>query len=387
MGIFDFVLGQCVVKTKKKNAAKLVNICMKSEAEYWKPQFFEDDFFIECHTHTYEKIKSACEKRGLEVILVYCGGLPMVISKYKNRIGIFVGALLSIALMVYSLNTVWRIELSGNERIRQAELEELLGENGLSLGSFIPSADLTFIENSVMQSEPRIAWISININGSVANIEIRETKKGESKSKFPTNLVALRDGKIERVESYNGNCLVKTGDVVRAGDILVSGIYQNENGDYRTTHAEGEIFARTVREILVEIPFENTKKIYTGRDFYEIYINFFKKSIKVFANTGNLPPSCDIIYENGKVGLPRFPKIPIGYEKVTYSEYNTESVVLDESEAMSQAFKTLGEELELLSQSAELIRKDIEFEISDRAYILRCRLVCIENIAVTREIE
>ena len=360
---------------------------MKNEAEYWNPQFFEDDFSIECHIRTLEKIKTACEKRGIEITLISNSGLPKIVSKYRNRIGILVGALLSIALIVYSLNIVWRIELSGNENLSQGELEELLAQNGFCVGAFIPSSDLTFIENSVMQIEPRIAWISINMNGAVANIEIRETQKGDSKSKAPAHLVALRDGKIERVESYNGNCLVKAGDIVRAGDILVSGIYQNENGDYRTARAEGEVFARTVREISLEIPFENTRKVYTGRNFYEIYINFFKKSIKVFANTGNLPPTCDIIYKNGEVGLPRFPKIPIGYEKTTYSEYMTEPVFLDEKEAMNKAFEALEEELERLSQSIELVKKDIEFEITDRAYILKCQLVCIENIAEVREIE
>ena len=387
MGIIDFFLGKCLLKTKKKNAAKLLNVCMKSEAEYWNPRFFGDDFSIECNARTFEKIKSACEKRGLEITLVACSGMPIIISRYKNRIGLLIGTLLSLVLVLYGLNTVWRIELSGNESIRQSELEALLRENGFSVGSFIPSEDLTFIENSVMQSEPRIAWISINVNGAVANVEIRETKKGVAKSKNPTNLIALRDGKIERVESYNGNCLVKAGDVVRAGDVLVSGIYQNESGDYRAVRAEGEIFARTIKEILIEIPFENTQKVYTGRKFCEIRINFFKKSIKVFANTGNLPTTCDIIYENGEVVFFTLPKIPIGYEKVTYSEYNTEPVVLDESEAMNQAFKILKEELDLLSQSAELIRKDVEFEISDRAYILKCHLICIENIAVTSEIK
>ena len=387
MGLFDFVFGKCVVITPRKNAAKLLNICMKSETEYWSPRFDGENFSIECHAHTFDKIKTVCAKRGLEITLASRGGLPHIISEYKTRIGILVGTLLSAVLVVCSLNVVWRIELTGNENINSGEIEQLLYENGFSVGTFIPSADLTFIENSVMQSDPNIAWISINMNGTVANVEIRETRRGEIKSKVPTDLVALRDGKIERIEAYSGNCLVKVGDVVGAGDTLVSGIYQNESGDYRTTRAEGEIFARTVREISVEIPFENTQKVYTGRKFSEIYINFFKKSIKVFANTGKMPPTCDIIYKNGKLGLSLFPKIPIGYEKTEYSEYVTKPVTLSEEEAMERAFSVLEGELGKLSENIELLKKEIEFEISDSAYILKCRLVCIENIAAVKEIE
>lgn len=387
MGLFDFIFGKCVVSTQRKNAAKLLNVCMKSEIEYSNPFFEDNTFSITCHKKGYDKINSACFNRGIEITRTSYNGVPMLASKYKSRMGLAVGVVLSALLVAFALNVVWRVEISGNNRVSREEIESALLENNFCVGSFIPSADLTFIENSIMQEKNDIAWISINVNGTVAHVEIRETQRGQNANNSPAHLVASRDGKIERIESYNGNCVVKAGDVVRAGDVLVSGVYQNEKGDYRTSRAEGQIFARTVRTVSVEIPFENTQKVYTGRKFSEIYINFFKKSIKVFANTGKMPPTCDIIYKNGRIGLPSFPKIPIGYEKTEYSEYEFVKVVLNENEAMERAFSVLEDELEKLSESAELIKKNVEFEISDSAYVLKCSLVCIEDIAVTKEIE
>ena len=76
MGLFDFVLGRCVVITSKKTAAKLLNVCMKSEAEYWNPHFDGENFFMECSARNFRKIKSACGKRGIEITLTSRNGLP-----------------------------------------------------------------------------------------------------------------------------------------------------------------------------------------------------------------------------------------------------------------------------------------------------------------------
>ena len=387
MGLLDFFWGNCAFSTLKKNAAKLVNLCMKNEIEYKNPTFDGDRFVFECNIKSAKKLESACDKRAIELVSIRRRGLPELIRKYKARAGLPVGAIIAFILVVFSLNTVWRIDFSGNVNVSSSKIEKLLHESGFYVGSYIPSADLTHIENSVMQSCSDIAWISINLNGVVAKVEIRENNVGALPSKAPAELVAVKDGKIERVEVYNGNCLVKPGDIVRAGDVLVSGIYQKDGSEIRLTRAMGNVFARTVRELCIEIPFENTKKVYTGRVFNEFYVNFFKNSIKVFANTGNLHTTCDIIYENGKMGLAGFPRIPIGYSRTQYVEYGYKQVRLDENEAMNKAFDALDSELKKLSSEIELVNKNIDFEITETAYILKCRIVCIENIAQTKEIE
>ena len=97
--------------------------------------------------------------------------------------------------------------------------------------------------------------------------------------------------------------------------------------------------------------------------------------------------SCDIIYKNGRLGLPVFPEIPVGFEVTEYCEYEILPNLIDEEAAMELAFKALEQELGRLSQDIELLKKDIEFEINEKSYILRCQLVCVENIAVVKEIE
>ena len=65
---------------------------------------------------------------------------------------------------------------------------------------------------------------------------------------FPTNLVAAETGFITRIEVRNGNAVVKVGDSVRAGDLLVSGIMDNKVGESRTAHARGRGICAGARE-------------------------------------------------------------------------------------------------------------------------------------------
>lgn len=384
MGLFDFFLGKYVVSTDEKNAVKLLNICMTRNIEYRSPKFRNGRFSISCHRGDYKALCEICPAKEIELLSERRSGAPKMFSKYKYRFGLLAGAILGLAIVMLALNVVWRVDVSGNERFSADRVREILCEHNFGVGSFIGKADFTEIENRIMEDNRDIAWISININGTVAKVEVRETKKGGQRPEGVSDLVAARDGKIERIEAYDGNCVVKVGDVVRAGDVLVSGKYSDDGSDTRETWAEGEIYARTVRSFLIEIPFENSEKVYTGRKYREIYINFFEKRIKVFANTGNLPPTCDIIYKSGRVGLSDIRKIPVGLEKTEYIEYEMRHVTLDETRAMEKAFSELDKRMESLAENVELLEKNVEFEISETAYVLKCSLVCIENIAVRR---
>jgi hypothetical protein len=177
-------------------------------------------------------------------------------------------------------------------------------------------------------------------------------------------------------------------DVVRKGELLVSGVYDTPAGGVmRTTRAKGEIFARTVHQYTVEIPLVYEKKTYTGREWSEKTINFFAKDIKVFANTGKVPPSCDIICYEDKLRFFGGKALPLGIHTKLYKEYTYKTETLNAEAAAAYAFDRMEEKLTSLSEEAELLEKNFCFELSDEAYILNCRVTCVQNIAVTQEIE
>ena len=67
---------------------------------------------------------------------------------------------------------------------------------------------------------------------------------------MPTNLKAAADGIIKRIDVTSGNCIVKVGDTVAKGDILVSGMEERADGT-KFVHSAGRVTAVIEREVTV----------------------------------------------------------------------------------------------------------------------------------------
>jgi similar to stage IV sporulation protein len=241
----------------------------------------------------------------------------------------------------------------------------------------------------MLLSHRELCWISVNIRGTTANVEVVETVSGDREAATHANLVASCDGQIERIEIYEGNVTVRVGDVVREGDLLVSGIYDKGLLGARVTRAKGDIYARTIHSFEIEIPLESEEKVYTGREWTEKYVNFFGKRIKVFANTGNVGAECDIIYHNNGVSLPDGAVLPISIQSVVYREYRKEICTYGTEEAMERAFSALSGELEdfVTKTGAELLSKTVRCELDESAFRIHCTVICVENIALVQEFD
>ena len=176
----------------------------------------------------------------------------------------------------------------GNERLSASEVESILNEYGFGVGSVIKGTDLKLVENRVMNGSEEIAWVSVNMNGTVARVEVIESKKGEVKSSQPANLVSKRDGKIERIEAYNGNVEVKVGDVVRAGEVLVGGVYKNETGEY-ITHIYAEDRAGNITSLAlngVQVRNDTQKPIISDVRYSDVSAAGYTISCKVIDDWG-----------------------------------------------------------------------------------------------------
>jgi similar to stage IV sporulation protein len=257
------------------------------------------------------------------------------------------------------------------------------------VGAKISELDVDAIETRTLIECKKLSWITINIQGTYANIQIREAGKrpNEILGAKPSNLVATRDGQIDRLELFSGNAMVRHGDVVKKGDILVSGVWDSNHYGMFITRSSGKVFARTKREFRVEIPFEYERKTVKESKIKAKYLIFFSKEIKVFENAGNIGVSCDTIESVENLRFFNGDRLPMGTRTVRSISYETETLRYSEAEAIEIAYYRLREIMEAELSGAELLKKSIACEITDSAYILYCTVECIENIAEMQEFE
>ncbi len=386
--IILFILGYKRLFAEQRYAAEIMNICMRHGYIYRDSAFEDGRIYLTVSLRTAKKLLSSCAKEGIELVEERETGLPRMLYRYRRRYGIAAGAVLSALIIFFSSQVIWDIRVEGNREISDDEVIAELNAAGLSLGRARAKLDTDSIQNRVMISSDKISWISVNIIGTVAEVEIRESEVVEESEDYAAaNIVAERDGEIALFEDVRGNILLDIGDRVREGELIVSGLYEGSGKGIRYTRARGKVFARTNREICVEIPLKYEKKVYTGRVFTEKHLIFFEKEIKFYGNSGNSYDSCDTIDTVEYLNVMSMGDLPIGIRTVKHMEYTYESAERSEEEARELANYKLRCQLLPIASEAELLTKNTEINSTDEKLILICEIECIENIAKIKKID
>ncbi len=388
MNISYYLFGFVRVYAEGENILRLINACMKYNLPYGRTKRFRGGvLFVFRMLHLHD-IKTVCKNEKIEYEIILLGGVPAWIYQNRYRVGLWAGIVCSVFLLFFAQKFVWKIDVVGNESITTVEILECLDGYGLRVGTYIPSINADRLQNKLLLDSDKISWVSVNINGNTASIEVRERMTGQStQSDKPANLVAKKGGKITHVQIMNGNVMVREGDLVSEGGLLVSGIFDIRDDNFRVTRAEGKVFAQTSEEFYIKIPYEYEKKVYTGEKYCDEYLNFFDFSVKISKNSGNSGAFYDKISIVDNYNFPDGAQLPIYRSRDIYYEYETVTAYRDVTEAEELAYFELSNKIRALDSDTVLLRKIIAPEIHEDHFALRCVVVCIEDIAQTKEFE
>lgn len=382
-----YLFGFREMETDFSHAAALLNVCLRENLTLTRFESLENGKIrFRVGSLAGRRLARACQKEGIPFSSA-AGGFPRVLSRLVRRQGLLVGALFGVVLLVLSQKFVWSVRVSGNEKLTAGEIRRSLADEGLEVGSYLPGLNLGQIETGTLLHTADLSWIAVHLNGTVAEVQVVERAEIPEQKTAPANLVAARDGQIVELELYRGQAAVGVGEAVRAGDLLVSGVYDSQTVGYRFTRAAGRVLARTERTIRVEIPLSREEKIYGEEIRGETALRFFKFSFLFFKNSSKEPALCDIIeVTTGKDWL-GLHDLPVSATQKIYRPYTVKTIARTEEEAVEEAYRKLETELSALSPEIFLLEKRIQTEIGEESLILECRLVCVENIAEQREFE
>ena len=315
-------------------------------------------------------------------------GLPVVISFLLHRPAIPLGVLLAAGWLFWSTRIIWDVRIDGASKTDPAEIIALLDELGCGIGDYFPAIDFNDLHAKYAAAQQDIAWLSVYMNGTVAEVQVRELWKDE-RVRPPENMyadvLADADGIVEEVNVREGQACVKPGDLVRKGQVLISGVIVQKDGSIRCEYADGEVICRTAQPIRVEIRTEREEKVPTGRETTGKRIKFFKKTINLFGNGGTLPTNYDKIYTMEQVCPFGLCEIPVWYETITCREYETVMRKVSPEQAAEEAMTVLAGQIRTAVQNAELLSRHIDTGFTDGVCHIDCLLYLRRDIGRTEE--
>jgi len=381
------LLTQYKIIFSKSDKCKILSLILANSLTYIKIEDTDNkNFSIIIKNKEKQLYERLLTLNKIESNFVEIKGKLGQIASLKTRPGIIVGFVFLIIALIFSSRVVWEINIKGNKSVSNNEILAELERVGLCEGTYIPNIDYDELHNKILLNSKSLAWVSVNIKGNIANVYVKE-KKNEETSKEPTytNVVAKSDGYIEEIRVLNGKKIVSTGQVVKKGDILISGVINSQSQGIRYEQAKGEVMAYVNKEIKIEIPYKSTKKEYTGKKYtekdykiYNFYINFSSKY-------GNQEVFYDKIEKRDKISVFGIKKIPFEIITTSLYEYKNIPVVLSKQEATDMAFIELREEMDKALLNAELISKEVKTSFDEKGFYIYCNLYCLENIAKTQE--
>ncbi len=387
--LLNSFLGYCKIECEAGDSERVLNLFMKNSIINWKFRKQEDKTVFFILESDIVRFFALCEVEKIKCEVIKTAGFLPYLRKYKKRLGIPIGFAIFFIILWVSGLFIWEINISGNSAVKEEEIIERLSLHGCKVGTYIPSIDYDSIYNRLLMQSDDLSWISINMRGTVANVEVRETEKGGNigQTGDGANLTAAQDGQIEQFEIYAGAPAVNVGDSVRAGDLLVSGIIESKNFGHRYVYAKGKVYARVTKEIVVKIPLKQTQKSYTGKEIRDTTVKIFGKTINISSNSGNIEGKYDKIEKREQLGFFCVVSVPVYIETVVYREYEFAECRITEIEAVRQAYNQLKVQTASELKDADLLKRSIDARFEDDSYFIYCSLYCIEDIAQTTEFE
>ena len=203
---------------------RFINMCISKGILLWNIRR-ERSTYLQANINVkdFKRIKQVARKTKCKICINEKKGMPFILNKYRKR-KIFGLALIVIAFaIIVTSQFIWNIEIIGNERIDANELLTTLSERGVRIGAKKSEINTDEVIRKVRLQRNDIAWMSIDLNGTNAIIKIVENvEKPEiiNENDF-CNIVANKSGVITKINAKSGTSLVKEGEVVKEGMILV----------------------------------------------------------------------------------------------------------------------------------------------------------------------
>lgn len=148
-------------------------------------------------------------------------------NRYRKRKCFLMGVILAAGLVWFLSRFLWNVEVDGNSSVTTETVLTFLDEEDSGYGDRIRTIDCEQLERDLRAQFPEIIWASVQIYGTKMTVLIKENLvQQEAMEELPyeaSDLIAEEDATVESIITRNGTPLVKNGDAVKAGDILVSG--------------------------------------------------------------------------------------------------------------------------------------------------------------------
>ncbi len=380
--LWRFISGYLKIEISAENGEQILNKAATNKIHIWNLRCKNKKITGNISAKNFKKLRTVRHGTYAKIKIIEKCGLIFKTKKYNNRLGFVSGFILFVLSICFLSNYIWIINIEGNEKISNKDIIESCKKIGIKEGMYKGKINNKYDAQRLQLVQDGIAWCSLNVEGSILTVNLSEAEVSDKEErKEPSNIKAAFDGKIKKIDISSGNSVVKVGDVVSKGQLLVSGTNNNLSSTV-FVHSEGEVIAETKRIFSAEGRFKQTLTKQSLKTTNRYTVSIFNLKIPIFLGNVNgeykyIKSTENLKLFNKKIPIKILTEQYVFFEKATV-EYNStelENMLYDEIIKQVNDFNFIN----FKENNKEIIK-------TDEGILLKIEFICEENIAIQDKI-
>ena len=391
--LFYFLRGYLILELQGDATERFLNLCKNRGLEIRHIYTINKIWYLKLTCKEFKIIYSGFKKSGCRCRIVKKIGLPFLITKCKKRKGLLLGGLLFALILWQCSLRIWEIEVEGGFLHTREQITNIMEEQlGIYGGVLSAQVDCFEIEKKLRLTYNQIGWISVEKRGCHIYVMLNESTmpKEAGTRQTPGHIVAERDGIVRRMEVKKGIPMVKIGDTVKKGDVLISGVVPII-GDFEEllrnepVAALGSVYIQSDFSYDMSFPLyyeqKNFKNNYTG-------VEFFWKKRKLFSYIPR--------YSEGKYDIMCIDIVPYAFKdynapvlirKYKIMPYDSQLIKMSEQEANEKAESLFQKFLaDWESQDVQILQSGFSSEVKGKSCLVTGTITACGNFISYQDI-
>lgn len=373
---------------------RFINMCRYREIFLWDIIKTDDGFEAKLTKEDFYSMRDICRKTKSRVKIIKKNGVPFLLFKYRKHYSFVLGICISCVLIYVCSLFVWNISFTGNSEYTDSMLLKYLNGNGVYSGMKIKELNCDDIEQSMRSDFDNITWVSAQISGTRLIVHIKESEGSPVYScadKEDSDIIAAKDGIVRSIITRKGTPLVKTGDSVVKGQVLVSGTVDIVNDGGEVT---GRLYTDSDADILIETDIEYSDRLdivhqnknYTGSTCEKGILGVVNTNVELSIPVRNFE-NADVVSEIKECSLTESFYLPFYYGRKIYYEYQIVEQQYSETEATEILSNKLSQYIKkLLENDVQIIDYDVKIKSNSVSYmadgVIKVLMPAVESVPV-----
>ena len=381
--IVNLLKGEVTGRVESGFPERVLNLCAEYGVVFWDLRWESPVAFTFTLTRRdWKRLRKLSKRLDCDMTAVSWKGTPFFVGRMRHRYALWAGLGLCALLLSYGSFFIWDFEVEGNETVSRQEILRALEKYGVGFGTYGYGVNSFELRNYLLLELPELSYIAVNVRGCRAYVQVRERVPApEIISKRDIgNTVAAKDALVTAIQPWDGEKQVLPGTMVKEGQLLISGVVQNDYAGVRYLRGMGRVYGRTWYELRCQVPLTVWEKAYTGEERVQRALLVGKNRINLYFSSSIPGDTYDKITTKDKWTLPGNIPLPVTMVTETLRGYTLKESSRSQEEAIRLADTILTARLRRSMEEGEVLSRELTCEVVGDTLLVTLSAECQEQI-------